>query len=54
MSSIEYFKKQLGRLRRSLYQAEMRNDREAIEGLRNKMRHYREALKALEEAKHED
>lgn len=49
MTSIEYFKKQLGRLRRSLYYAEQRNDENAIKGLRDKMRHYREALEALNE-----
>lgn len=48
MTSVEYFKKQLGRLRRSLYYAEQRNDENAIKGLRDKMRHYRAALEALE------
>lgn len=48
MTSVEYFKKQLGRLRRSLYYAEQRNDENAIKGLRDKMRHYRAALGALE------
>ena len=51
MTSVEYFKKQLGRLRRSLYYAEQRNDENAIKGLRDKMRHYREALEALKDGK---
>ena len=51
MNSVEYFKKQLGRLRRSLYYAEQRNDEQAIKGLREKMRHYRAALEALKDGK---
>ena len=51
MTSVEYFKKQLGRLRRSLYYAEQRNDENAIKGLRDKMRYYRAALEAMKDGK---
>lgn len=54
MTSEEYFRRQVSRLYRSLYQASLRNDYAAIEGLRNKIHHYEKALKALEEVHNEN
>lgn len=49
--AIKYFERKLRSSERSLEQADRRGDVGAVMGLRKKMEHYREALKAMREAR---
>lgn len=49
--AIKYFERKLRSSERNLEQADRRGDEGAIMGLRKKMEHYREALRAMWEVR---
>lgn len=51
-SAIKYFERKLRNFEKSLIAADKRGDEGAVIGLRKKMEHYREALKALKGVEH--
>lgn len=52
--AIKYFERKLRSSERNLEQADKRGDEGAIVGLRKKMEHFREALRALREVEDND
>ena len=52
--TIKYFERKLRSFERNLVTADQRGDTEAIQGLRTKMEHFRNALKALREVEKDD
>lgn len=52
--SIKYFERKIHSLEKSMVAADRRGDEGAVAGLRKKMIHYRQALKALREVENDE